>query len=187
MKLIKTILFGLTVIIFTSCQREPSADFSTDKSTYTAGDVIKLTNSSVDADKYKWTTPDGQTSTARDLNYTTNSSSPASTLTFKLEALSKNGKKSDLATKSVSLKEATGQLTIWTSNCSVNQINVSIDGTAAGTITNCYTSIPACAATGCVTATLKVGSHSIYATDGNVSWNGTMTVTVNGCSTFQLQ
>lgn len=188
MKSFKRILFGLTLIALTSCQKQPSADFTTDKTEYIAGDVVKLTNTSGDANKFKWTFPDGQTNAAENVDYTTAENQTDGTLTFKLEALSKNGKKTDEATKTVSIKAATGLLTVWTANSTVNQISVSIDGNAAGTITQYYTGgVPACAATGCVTATLKIGSHTISATDGNYSWNGTMTVTKNGCSTFKLQ
>jgi hypothetical protein len=110
------------------------------------------------------------------------------TLTFKLEARSKNGKKTDEAQKIVSVKAATGQLTIWTSNGGVSQISVSIDNSAAGTITQYYVGgSPGCSATGCVTATLKVGSHTISATDGVFSWNGSMNVTRDGCAQFELQ
>ena len=132
--------------------------------------------------------PDGQTSTSTNIDYSLPENMADESLTFKLEARSKNGKKTDEAQKIVSVKAATGQITVWTSNGGVNQISVSIDNSAAGTITQYYVGgSPGCAATGCVTATLKVGSHTISATDGVFSWSGTMTVTRDGCSQFELQ
>ena len=64
MKTIKSLLIATAVILLTSCQKQPSADFSTDKSEYIAGDVVKLTNSSTDGSSYKWIMPDGQTNTS---------------------------------------------------------------------------------------------------------------------------
>jgi hypothetical protein len=55
MKTIKGLLIVTTIISLTSCQKQPSGDFNTDKSEYIAGDVVKLTNTSVDASSYKWT------------------------------------------------------------------------------------------------------------------------------------
>jgi hypothetical protein len=182
-----TLMLATFSIILTSCQKQPSADFKTDKTEYVGGDVVKLTNTSIDATKYKWTLPDGQTSASENVDYTLAADQQDATLTFKLEAISNNGKKKDDASKTVSVKAATGQALIWTSNSGVNQISVSIDNIAAGTITASYTGAPDCGALGCVTANLKVGIHSVSATDGNYTWNTTVTVTKNGCSSLNLQ
>jgi len=174
--------------IITACQRQPSADFTTDKNSYTAGETVKLTNTSVDASKYKWTMPDGQTSSSENVDYTISENTPDGTLTFTLEAISKNGNKSDEAVKTVSVEAAEGQLMVWTSNSNVNPISVYIDNVNMGTITLYYSGgTPDCGANGCVTATLNVGTYSVYATDGNYTWNGALTVSANQCSTFQLQ
>lgn len=178
----------LSSILLTSCQKQPIADFTTDKTEYTAGETIKLSNKSIDADKYKWTMPDGQTATSQNVDYQTSVNTPEGTLTFKLEAISKNGKKTDVATKTVSLKAATGRAMIWTSNPNVNPIAVSINNIGYGTITMYYTGgTPDCGANGCVTATLKVGTYNVSATDGFYTWTGTITVYANQCSTLQLQ
>ncbi len=182
----KLLLICLATSLF-SCQKQPGADFTTDKAEYIAGEVVKLTNTSAEAATYKWTFPDGQTSTSENIEYTIAETQADATLAFNLEAFSKNGKKTDKASKSISVKAATGQLTVWTSNQNTNYINVTIDGVASGTITLYYTGVPACSAQGCVTATLKVGSHTISATDGNTTWNGVISVGKNNCSTFELQ
>ena len=181
------IALTLTVTIISSCQKQPSADFTTDKSTYIAGDVVKLTNTSIDGSTFKWTLPDGQTSASKNLDYTLNVNQQDATLSFKLEAISKNGSKTDEATKLIAVKAATGQATIWTSNSNVNPISVYIDNISAGTITSSYNGTPDCGSLGCVTATLKVGTHAVSASDGNFNWTGTVNVVRDGCSTLVLQ
>lgn len=174
--------------VLTSCQPQPSADFSTDKSQYVAGETVHLTNESVDATKYKWTFPDGQTATSENMDYTINENQQDANLTFKLEAISNNGKKTDDATKTVSVTAATGQLMVWTANSNVNFITVNINNVNSGTITSYYTgSAPDCGSNGCVTSTLTVGTYTIDASDGNYTWSGTMSVSANRCSIFQLQ
>lgn len=182
------LLFGIVfTFLLTSCSKKPLADFSTDKSTYTAGDVVKLTNSTIDGNSYKWTLPDGQTSASENLDYILDPSQPDATLSFKLEAFSKNGKESDQAIKSITVKAAYGTATIWTSNSNVSPINVYIDNTFAGTITSSYSIVPACGSIGCVTANLKVGTHIVSGSDGNYTWSGTINILRDGCSTLVLQ
>lgn len=171
-----------------SCSKTPTADFTLDKSEYTAGETVKCTNKSQSATAYKWMFPDGQTSANTNVNYILNENTPAGTYTIKLEAKNNKGK-TDEGQKSFSVKAATGQLTVWTSRTSANggQINVKIDNAAYGSVTQYYNSVPSCGSNGCVTANLSVGSHSIYATDGALEWNGTINVQKDKCSTFQLQ
>jgi hypothetical protein len=174
-------------LLFIGCNKQPSAEFTLDKTEYSAGDVVKCTNKSIDAKSYKWTFPDGQTSASQNVDYTLSSSLPPGTYSIKLEAISKKGNKISDASKSFAVKTASGQLTVWTSNSLVGQISVKVDNVAVGTITMYYASNPGCGANGCVTANLTPGSHSIFATDGTYKWNGTLTVAKDDCSTFQLQ
>ena len=132
--------------------------------------------------------PDGQTSTSTDVNYTINESTQDGTMSFKLNAYSRSGKKTDDISKSVIVKAAKGQLMVWTSNANAaGPIAVYIDNVAMGSITMYFTGAPSCGSNGCVTSTLKVGSHAISATDGTGNWTGTITVNANTCSSFQLQ
>lgn len=87
-----------------SCNKPPVADFSMDRAEYSAGEVVKLTNKSTDAETYKWTLPDGQTSTSKNVNYTINALTMTGGYSVKLEVKSKNGKKTDTATKNYTLK-----------------------------------------------------------------------------------
>jgi hypothetical protein len=174
-------------LLFSSCNKQPTADFTTDKTEYSAGDVVKLTNKSLDAKSYKWIFPDGQTSASPNVDYTLASNITPGVYSIKLEAISKKGNKKSEASKSITVNAAAGQLTVWTSNSSVNPITVKINNVTLGTITLYYTSNPGCGANGCVTANLNTGVYTISATDGTYTWNGTTTITKNTCSTFQLQ
>ena len=175
------------ILVFYSCQKQPVADFTTDKTEYFAGDTIKLTNTSADAYKYKWTMPDNQTSNATNVNYYTPESSNDGSMTFTLEAMSKNSKKKDEATKSVTIKASTGQLTVWSSDTFSDSIAVSIDDMKSVYITKTYpNSVPDCGAEGCINVTLKIGYHTISATRGGVTWSGFISVFRNKCSTFVL-
>jgi methionine-rich copper-binding protein CopC len=181
-----TCLFALTVF-FTSCNKQPAADFSTDKSEYTAGEIVKLTNKSINGNTYKWTLPDNQTSASLNVDYALPNNTAAGNYYVKLEAISKKGNKVSEASKSFTVKDAMGTLVIWTSNQDVDPISVLVDNVPVGVITHFYNSTPSCGAMGCVTANLKAGTHTIFATDGYFEWKGTMSVTKNKCSTFELQ
>src|ERR1035437_8054427 len=106
------------MVLFTSCAKEPTASFTTDKTAYTAGDVVHLTNTSTHAGSYKWTFPDGTTGTASNYDYTLNTSDPGGTETFKLESFSSNGKKSNEASHSVTVSPLTGSVVFWSDNLS---------------------------------------------------------------------
>ena len=76
-------------IAFSSCQRQISASFLSDKTEYDAGDIVKLTNKSTNAKTYKWTLPDGQIATSEHVDFPIALSQQDGSLTFKLEAFSK--------------------------------------------------------------------------------------------------
>ncbi|MCC6371268.1 MAG: hypothetical protein IT236_09715 [Bacteroidia bacterium] len=174
-------------LLFSACNKQPAADFSLDKSEYSAGDIVKCDNKSIDAKTYKWTFPDGQTSASQNVDYTLDANTSPGTYAIKLQAISKKGSKTSDATKLFTVKAATGQLTLWTTNSLVSQITVKVDNVTVGTITAYYASNPGCGASGCVTANLGIGTHTISATDGTYSWNGTITIVKDKCSTFQFQ
>jgi uncharacterized protein (TIGR02145 family) len=98
------LILATFTIVSSSCQRQISADFLSDKSEYVAGDIVKLTNKSTNAKKYKWTLPDGHTTTSEHVDYPILLTQPDGSLTFKLEAISKNEKKSDEVLKSFIVK-----------------------------------------------------------------------------------
>lgn len=84
----------------------------------------------------------------------------------------------------------TGQIAVFTRRSNVgSSISVSIDGSAAGTLTSYFvTGTPDCGDAGTVTRTLSAGSHSLSATATSGSWGPTTVRIVAGqCLTFELQ
>jgi hypothetical protein len=191
MKNMKLVLFTIIEILalsMVSCQKQPVADFSTDKSEYNAGDTVFFTNKSLNAKSVIWTMPDGQTSTNPNLKfYTIYSGLNDGTLNFKLEAYSKNNKKTNEAIKTVKVFALKGTLTVWTSYSSVDTIKVTVDS-VSGIVTKYYSSSPDCGAAGCFNLTLTVGTHTIKAIMGGITWpTSTITVSKNNCTKFELQ
>ncbi len=188
----KKINYLITLLIlsvtFSSCQKTPEASFTTDKTEYVAGETIKLTNTTINGSEYKWTFPDGQTGTVENYDYTTNDTDPSASLTFKLQATSKNGKKTDEATKTVNLKAAEGDVVFWQQvGSGFGATVVSLNGVTSN-ITSEYSSAPDCGASGCAVFNgLKVGSYNYTATDGSSTWSGSALVTKGTCLKIKLQ
>lgn len=183
-----SVLFVGTIFILSSCNKQPAADFTTDKTEYIQGETVVCTNTSLDGETFKWTFPDGQTSASTNVSYILSNTMTPGTYSIKLEAISKKGNKTSDATKSFVVKQATGKAMIWTSDGTVSQISVKIDGVSYGTITMYYKNgTPDCGANGCVNATLTKGDHTVSATDGNYSWTGTITVEKDKCNAFELK
>ena len=90
-----TTILLLTTLFLASCQRQPTANFTTDKTEYLAGDTVHLKNMSVYGKHFIWTMPDGSTQTTTDATYIIPDTTLYSNFTFKLEALSIREKKSD--------------------------------------------------------------------------------------------
>jgi hypothetical protein len=102
----KKILHLLIVSSFlASCQKQPTASFTTNKETYNTGETIHCTDISNNAYSWTWTAPDGKIYTTRNLDWVTDSNDLGGTKTFTLEVTSKNGKKNSTSSKSVTVKE----------------------------------------------------------------------------------
>ena len=188
MQKIKLSLIAVLLIafVFDGCQKQPTAKITTDKTQYVAGETVRLTSITSDADSYRWTWPDGQTSTAKNLDYATADNTGNATKTFKLEVFSKNGKKHDEASKNITIVAATGNVTFWnTSSSSPDFVEVTINETTKEILD--YNIATSCNFTDCANFTLNVGSYSYTATDGIDDWSGNFSVTKNGCLLFELQ
>ncbi|MBU0489368.1 MAG: PKD domain-containing protein [Bacteroidetes bacterium] len=183
----KTIALLIAVaVVAASCQKKPDASFTTDKESYTAGETVKLTNTSVDGKSYLWTFPDGQTSVSRDVDYTLDASDAGGQKTIQLEVFSKNGKKKDAATKTINVSPKDGKVVFWKrTNSSAFDIAVTINGVTKN-VTSESGSIPDCDATGCASFDLAAGTYNYSANDGYYSWNGSITVERNTCSKIEL-
>jgi hypothetical protein len=91
----------------------------------------------------------------------------------------------------ITVKEALppsdGQLMIWTPNPNLVGLQISIDGTHAGTITGYYPSgigSNPCGSAYCVTTNLSPGSHVVTATIGPYSQNTSINVSSGNCTKF---
>jgi hypothetical protein len=196
-----SLIFIFISLLLAGCKKkdeedkQPSADFTTDKGEYTSGDIIFLKNNSTNAETYRWTLPDGTTSKSSDLSYYTNAEGGDAMLTFKLEAFSKNGTKTDFVVKNIHLKAGIGGLVIWSRWVS-NTVNVSIDGIKQYGIQMAPKSyIPNCWEANTATFDLKSGPH-LWIVDGytsgyysNVPFSitGTVTIKSGNCSPVELQ
>lgn len=65
----KPLLLFTAILIFTSCTKEPVADFTADKIQAYPGETIEFTNLSKDAETVQWQFGDGITSTAENPNH----------------------------------------------------------------------------------------------------------------------
>ncbi|MBU0613718.1 hypothetical protein KJ766_00315 [Patescibacteria group bacterium] len=185
----KTIALLIAVaVVATSCQKQPVASFSTDKDSYTAGETVKLTNNSIDAKSYLWTFPDGQTSVSKSVDYTLNANDAGGTKVFKLEAFSKNGKKTDEATKSITVVAARGDVTFWQHSSGGYAVTVVTISGVSQSITSDFTAAPDCGASGAANFNGPPGNYSYTAVEngGGATWSGTVTITANSCLTMQL-
>jgi len=84
----------------------------------------------------------------------------------------------------------TGSVVFWTDkDCGCGNISINVGGQFAGQNTNFSSSglAPNCGASGFVTMTLPVGTHTISATCNGLSWNGDFTITKGQCTPFQLR
>ncbi len=81
----------------------------------------------------------------------------------------------------------TGQVSVWTSHSTGGYISVSLDGSSAGTLTSYFTSTPTCGASGTITKTLSVGSHSLSASNSSATWGpSSFSITAGSCLLFRL-
>lgn len=104
MNKVKLFLLIAIVAIMTSCQKEPSASFTSSKTLLKVGESVTFTNTTQDGDSYDWSFGDGQTSTASSPSHTYNA---IGTYTVSMTAYSKNGKKKDVATATLTVIQTT--------------------------------------------------------------------------------
>ncbi|MBA3986732.1 MAG: hypothetical protein H0X63_09225 [Flavobacteriales bacterium] len=188
------------VFTFSSCTKQPTANFTTDKDTYTAGETIKCTNTSTNGTTYLWTF-DSKTYTEKDPSIVIPASANDQTVSLKLIATSKNGKKTDETSKSITIKAATGGATYWVSEShynNTNMQNVQIKVTLNGVekmITTPYATAPPCNAAGCANFTdVKAGTYpyqvEIKEDDGGVittfTVSGNVTISAGICHVLEI-
>jgi len=187
-KITKLLLIAIASVTISSCQKTPVASFTTDKTEYIAGETIKLSNTTTDGETFKWTFPDGTTGTTANYDVITNETDPDATLTFKLEAFSKNGKKTNSTSKTVTVKAATGNVIFWALTGSTSDVVTVVMNATSKAISVERDSAPQCGdAENASFSNVKVGSYNYTATDGVDTWTGTVKVKKNTCTSVEIQ
>lgn len=175
----KVMLLAVCAVFLFACTRQPTANFSTDQDTYYSGETAHFNNTSVHYARSVWTTYDGQTTTSNNMDFTFPLNMSSGDYSFTLDVY--NGRKHDQITRKIYVERASGEVTFWTNTNFYGNIFVSIDNANAN-ITSYYNYQPNCGAQGCATFTLLPGTYDFYAQDSYLdTWNGTVTVTNQGC------
>src|SRR4051812_5586263 len=132
-----SVLFCLLsfILFISSCNKKPAPDFSTDKPTYAAGEVIRITNTSENASDYEWTFQD-QVYTGNIQSITVSLLYPDGNYTLQLKAFSKKKNKTDVFSKILQVKSVKGSLAILGSAASTANFLVTIDNQDVGQADN---------------------------------------------------
>ena len=83
------------------CQKEPEANITADKTTVETGESVKFTNTTVNGESYEWDFGDGTSSSEKS---PTKIFAQAGTFNVKMTSYSKNQKKTDQATISITVE-----------------------------------------------------------------------------------
>ncbi|GAB3981750.1 hypothetical protein GCM10028806_52020 [Spirosoma terrae] len=164
--------------------KPPTAGFTYSPSqNLVAPAIVSFSNTSSNASGYKWDFGDGTTSTQTN---PTKQFTKDGSYTVKLVATGAGGSAETSKNLVIGKAATTGQAVFWTSQSTGwNSIDVTVDGTAAGTITGYYNSAPNCGAS--VTVTRPPGTYAYTArSNTGVTWSGNITITENQCSTMRL-
>lgn len=184
------IISWILLLLLQSCSKEdpepdPFACFTL--STYNAdlNEVISTTNCSVNAYSYLWDDGQGNKSTLKEPSiYYDQPGQYVITLT----AYSSSGSKQSVANSSVIVEHKTGQVSFWQSGTPSYGITEVVINNISRYITSDYPDgIPDCDRDGCANFTLPSGTYNFHASDGTYQWNGSVTITGDGCTKFQLQ
>lgn len=172
--LLATLLFGC----------KPDVSFTTDSAQYGPGEIIHFTNTSKKGKKYKWTFPNGTTSTSENPIFIIPSNQPLGTITVKLEASSIAGIRHAEIDRTLSIG-GTGNVTFWSS--SNWNYYVTVDGNQTEYASSMTLNTPACGETYLANFTLPVGSHTYKIIKGSSTLgSGTVVITRNNCLAKQF-
>lgn len=172
----KHILLIAVTITFASCQKKPTACFTAPANVLLRNDV-RFTNCSTEAYSYEWDFGDGVKS---NMVAPSHAYYAAGTYEVVLKTTSKNGRKWDEISQPVVIcgKAAFQYPSPYTITVTVGS------QTRAGYIStlysDCYTG---------VTFILPIGTYSYTASEaspGTHTWNGTFSITAQGCSVMYL-
>lgn len=180
----KRALLTLVICMFTffGCNKDdeeatPKASFTPSLTNVTVNETIYFTNTSTDADHYRWDFGDGKTSNELAPSHAYSS---VGNYTVTLTAYSKSEEKKDTFTSSISVK-GLGDVMFWTDESTIYNITVTLDGSSKK-ITGYYHNTPSCGASGCATFyDLAEGTYSFSAENLLYSWSGTVKVEDGVC------
>ncbi len=99
------ILLLLALLLLASCQKQPTANFNTDKTLYYAGETVHLTDASTNAHHWYWTMPDGSEKTGQNVDYVIDTNDLGGNETFALTVTSKNEKKLNTIAKPILISQ----------------------------------------------------------------------------------
>ena len=135
MKLQKIVFSLLFLIVFSGCQKEPTACFNASSITVTTGESIIFTECSDDASSYSWDFGDGSTSTDKNPVHTYSTSG---TYTVTLTVSSENGNKSSNITQTITIDKSNTEMLTGDWNNYKNIVSYYSYGTLDSTITYNY-------------------------------------------------
>lgn len=173
----KTLILMVALLFLYGCK--PDADFTTDSTIYGPGEVIQFKNTSKKGKKYKWTFPDGTTSSSENPIYVVPSSQPfGSSLNIKLEVSSSGGIRKDEISRTLSVG-GTGNVTFY--GAGNWNFYVTVDNNQTEYASSLSTQ-PTCGENWSANFTLPVGNHTYIAKKGTSTLgSGTITVKRNAC------
>ena len=175
----------LSIAIFAaSCVKKPEASFTISNPNPSPGEVVTLTNTSVNAKDYVWEIDAGVFSTLESpqVVYPT-----SGTRTIHLTAIRNNHK--SYADQQITVKQE-GKVCFWqTTTAFAYPVNVTI-GNTTKTISLGLASTPsACDAGNCANFHLAPGNYTYNAAQqapGTQTWTGSVTITDGGCLVIGL-
>lgn len=176
----KILILLIAPLLFVCCK--PSANFTTDSTVYAPGEVIQLKNTSTKGKKFKWTFPDGTTSSSESPIYLVPDYQPiGSVLNFKLEVTSFGKIRKDEVSRAITIG-GTGTLSFYTISIPFSGCNVTIDNNQTQSVIMFSSNAPLCGDPQCANFVLPVGSHTYKAVKGiQTISTGTIIVKRNSC------
>lgn len=184
----KLSFLALLCLLCTSCDLplKPMAKIDVDKTTIKTGEYLSLNGSGSKYDHLEWTLPDEKSTST----YVSFMKDEPGKYSIKLIAWSKRERHKDEEEITITVEEADpGELMVWTPNPNIVGFQIFVDTEYKGTISAYYPGGIGgnpCGSGGCVTTTLSAGSHTVTATNGSVTFNGTAHVISNGCAKFYV-
>jgi hypothetical protein len=168
----KIMLYLLVLLVLSSCKKQPTSDFTTDKIDYSAGEFVSLTSYSKDAKKYVWTVLNSSNTSisfeGEHPSYKVPTLGKDGNYTITLDTYSKKDKKKASSSREILVKTSRGFLTIRTQN-NYGDFSVEIDNETAGKSNSGYYNIavPIGLRYVIVSNSAKIWKYTVKITEGN--------------------